>query len=193
MRLASPLRMGAVIIGTAILLLAPASARASLTLRISTGSNFDEVSDPTTLGSIDYSKSSFGGLFAIQMLSADSNSSTDGPSALSQLSIDSFKVQNLTGISQTLTISLSDSGFDPDSARHYIVMEYVHGRSGAAILRDRGHLGVQEALAIVVQACHGLDYAPRHGPIHRHVQPGNLLRSDTGPCRLPAVRSPTAA
>jgi serine/threonine-protein kinase len=81
-------------------------------------------------------------------------------------------------------VQVFDSGLDPDSGRHYIVMEYVAGPSMAEVLRDRGHLGVDETVAIVVQSCHGLDYAHRHGVVHRDVKPGNLLRAPDGPVKL---------
>jgi serine/threonine-protein kinase len=81
-------------------------------------------------------------------------------------------------------VQVFDSGLDPESGRHFIVMEYVAGPSMAEVLRDRGHLGVDETVAIVVQACHGLDYAHRHGVVHRDVKPGNLLRAPDGPVKL---------
>src|SRR3954467_179439 len=58
-------------------------------------------------------------------------------------------------------VQVFDSGLDPDTGQHFIVMEYVAGPSMAEVLRDRGHLGVDESVAIVVQSCHGLDYAHR--------------------------------
>ncbi|MBX5441872.1 MAG: serine/threonine protein kinase, partial [Solirubrobacteraceae bacterium] len=83
-------------------------------------------------------------------------------------------------------VQVFDSGLDEASGRHFIVMEYVPGQSVAQILRDRGGqgLGVEETLAIVVQACHGLDYAHRQGVVHRDVKPGNLLRSPDGIVKL---------
>jgi eukaryotic-like serine/threonine-protein kinase len=81
-------------------------------------------------------------------------------------------------------VQVFDSGLDPDSGRHFIVMEYVPGQSLAEILRDRPQLGVDETLAVVVQACHGLDYAHRQGVVHRDVKPGNLLRSPDGIVKL---------
>jgi serine/threonine-protein kinase len=72
-------------------------------------------------------------------------------------------------------VQVFDFGFDEGHHQHFIVMEHVRGSSCAELLRDRGHLDVDEALEIVTQACRGLDYAHRHGVVHRDVKPGNLL------------------
>ncbi len=81
-------------------------------------------------------------------------------------------------------VQVFDFGFDAGHHQHFIVMEHVTGNSCAELLRDRGHLGVDEALEIVTQACRGLDYAHRHGVVHRDVKPGNLLVSDTEVVKL---------
>jgi serine/threonine-protein kinase len=70
-------------------------------------------------------------------------------------------------------VQVYDTGVDDD--RHYIVMEYVEGRSGAQLLQSRGRLGSEAAVEIGVQACAGLEYAHRQGIIHRDVKPGNLM------------------
>jgi eukaryotic-like serine/threonine-protein kinase len=62
-----------------------------------------------------------------------------------------------------------------DGGRYYIVMEYVRGRSGAQLLQAEGKLDPETSVEIGVQACAGLDYAHRHGIIHRDVKPGNLM------------------
>jgi serine/threonine-protein kinase len=62
-----------------------------------------------------------------------------------------------------------------DDARHYIVMEYVEGRSGAQILQSKGPIGPETTAEAGTQACAGLDYAHRRGIIHRDVKPGNLM------------------
>ncbi len=70
-------------------------------------------------------------------------------------------------------VQVYDTGID--EGRHYIVMEYVQGRSGAQILQRQGPLDAETTAEIGAQACAGLDYAHRRGIIHRDVKPGNLM------------------
>ncbi len=70
-------------------------------------------------------------------------------------------------------VQVYDTGID--EGRHYIVMEYVEGRSGAQILQSQGPLDPEIAAEAGIQACAGLDYAHRRGIIHRDVKPGNLM------------------
>ena len=70
-------------------------------------------------------------------------------------------------------VQVYDTGVDHD--RHYIVMEYVEGRSGAQLLQRQGRLQPEVAVEIGAQACAGLEYAHRHGIVHRDVKPGNLM------------------
>ncbi len=70
-------------------------------------------------------------------------------------------------------VQVYDTGLD--EGRHYIVMEYVEGRSGAQILQRHGPVEPEIAAEIGAQACAGLDYAHRRGIIHRDVKPGNLM------------------
>ncbi len=70
-------------------------------------------------------------------------------------------------------VQVYDTGVDDE--RHFIVMEYVEGRSGAQILQRENHLDPRTTVEIGVQSCAGLDYAHRHGIIHRDVKPGNLM------------------
>jgi eukaryotic-like serine/threonine-protein kinase len=70
-------------------------------------------------------------------------------------------------------VQVYDTGVDAD--RHYIVMEYVEGKSVAQLLQTKGRLGAESTAEIGVQACAGLEYAHRQGIIHRDVKPGNLM------------------
>jgi eukaryotic-like serine/threonine-protein kinase len=70
-------------------------------------------------------------------------------------------------------VQVYDTGVD--EGRHYIVMEYVEGKSGAQLLQTRGPMGARVAVETGVQSCAGLEYAHRQGIIHRDVKPGNLM------------------
>jgi serine/threonine-protein kinase len=81
-------------------------------------------------------------------------------------------------------VQVFDFGFDERQHQHFIVMEHVPGHSCAELLRDRGHLDVEQGVEIITQACRGLDYAHRHGVVHRDVKPGNLLVSEADVVKL---------
>lgn len=70
-------------------------------------------------------------------------------------------------------VQVYDTGVD--AGRHFIVMEFVEGRSGAQLLQRDGALEPRVAVEIAAQACAGLEYAHRMGIIHRDVKPGNLM------------------
>jgi eukaryotic-like serine/threonine-protein kinase len=77
-------------------------------------------------------------------------------------------------LSHPNVVAVYDAG-DEDGGRPYIVMEYVDGTT----LEGRGPLPPREAVALVVQACHGLAHAHAAGLVHRDVKPHNiLLRTD---------------
>jgi serine/threonine-protein kinase len=81
-------------------------------------------------------------------------------------------------------VQVFDFGFDEGQHQHFIVMEHVPGHSCAELLRDRGHLDVDQAVEVITQSCRGLEYAHRHGVVHRDVKPGNLLVSDSEVVKL---------
>jgi eukaryotic-like serine/threonine-protein kinase len=81
-------------------------------------------------------------------------------------------------------VQVFDFGLDEATHRQYIVMELIRGQSGAEILREEHMLDVRDGLAIVAQACRGLEYAHRNGVVHRDVKPGNLLRGEDGVVKL---------
>src|SRR5688572_14957018 len=70
-------------------------------------------------------------------------------------------------------VQVYDTGVD--GGRHFIVMEYVEGRSGAQLLQRKGQLDPETSVEIAAQACAGLDYAHKQGIVHRDVKPGNLM------------------
>jgi eukaryotic-like serine/threonine-protein kinase len=70
-------------------------------------------------------------------------------------------------------VQVYDTGVD--AGRHFIVMEYVEGKSGAQLLQTRGSLDGRTTIEIAADACAGLDYAHKQGIVHRDVKPGNLM------------------
>jgi serine/threonine-protein kinase len=62
-----------------------------------------------------------------------------------------------------------------DHGRHYLVMEYVAGRTLQQVLQDEGPLEPRRSARFVRQAAEGLAAAHDHGIIHRDIKPANLL------------------
>jgi serine/threonine-protein kinase len=81
-------------------------------------------------------------------------------------------------------VQVFDFGLDEAKHQHFIVMEHVTGHSCAELLRDRGHLDVEQGVEVIAQACRGLEYAHRNGVVHRDVKPGNLLVSEAEVVKL---------
>ena len=58
---------------------------------------------------------------------------------------------------------------------HFLVMEYVEGRSLDRRLEERGEFKLVEAAEYIRQAAEGLAHAHENGLVHRDIKPGNLL------------------
>jgi hypothetical protein len=79
-------------------------------------------------------------------------------------------------------VTVHDVGELEDVA--FIVMELVEGRSLKDVL-DRGEtIPLAVALDIVRQAAEALDFAHRHGVVHRDVKPGNLMLTREGTVKI---------
>jgi serine/threonine protein kinase len=66
----------------------------------------------------------------------------------------------------------------------YIVMEYVAGGTLEAHCQPEKLLPVGRILEIGFKLCRALDYAQRHGIIHRDVKPANVLQSKDGVVKI---------
>ena len=80
-------------------------------------------------------------------------------------------------------LGLIDSGVFGDEAgelrsRPYYVMPYIQGESLRQRLEREGQLSVADAVRIAGEVASALDYAHRHGVIHRDVKPENILLHD---------------
>jgi serine/threonine protein kinase/class 3 adenylate cyclase len=62
-----------------------------------------------------------------------------------------------------------------DDGIHYLVMEFVAGKSLRELLDERGRLDEPEALAIMADVCRALIDAHKRGIVHRDIKPDNIL------------------
>ena len=92
----------------------------------------------------------------------------------------------LARLSHPNIIQAYDSG--EDRGRHFLVMEFVEGRSLLQVLREHGAVFPTVAADFIHQAAVGLQHAHAKGLIHRDLKPGNLLLAGA-----PAARASTGA
>jgi serine/threonine protein kinase len=57
----------------------------------------------------------------------------------------------------------------------YLVMDYIEGGSLGDLIKERGHLPLDEALTISLGILEALNFAHSRGVIHRDVKPSNIL------------------
>jgi serine/threonine-protein kinase len=69
---------------------------------------------------------------------------------------------------------------------HYLVMEYIQGRTLRVVLEERAPnpLAVEEALRITLQICDALAYSHEHGVFHRDIKPENVMILDDGSIKI---------
>ena len=66
----------------------------------------------------------------------------------------------------------------------YIVMEYVRGRTVAALLSDGEPVPLNDAVQIVVGVLSALEYSHHEGIIHRDIKPGNVMITPDGKIKV---------
>ena len=66
----------------------------------------------------------------------------------------------------------------------YIAMEYVDGPTLVKFCRKDALLPVGKVAEIMFSACKALDYAHRHGVVHRDVKPSNIMVSRSGSVKI---------
>lgn len=70
------------------------------------------------------------------------------------------------------------------NSRHYIVMEYVKGRTLKQLISQRGALHQEEAVDIMIQLTSAVQHAHEHHIIHRDIKPQNVLVKDDGTIKI---------
>ncbi len=92
------------------------------------------------------------------------------------------EAQSAARLSHPNVVAVFDTGSDGDV--HFIVMEYVPGRTLAEVLREQGRLPASRVVEIADPVCGALSFAHGEGLVHRDVKPGNIMISDHGEVKL---------
>ncbi len=71
-------------------------------------------------------------------------------------------------------VSVLDAGLEEDL--HFIVMEYVPGKTLKSYCTMKSLLPFDDVVEIVFKTASALDYASRQGVIHRDIKPANILQ-----------------
>jgi len=68
--------------------------------------------------------------------------------------------------------------------QHFIVMEYLRGKSLAHMIQSRTRLPLPILLNYIVQVCVALDFAHQRGIIHRDIKPDNIVLTEDGTVKV---------
>jgi serine/threonine-protein kinase len=88
------------------------------------------------------------------------------------------EAKSVARLSHPNIVGVYDQGADGEYL--YLAMEYVPGQTLRALMRERGWLPWQEALAVIDPVLAGLAAAHQAGIVHRDVKPENVLITGDG-------------
>ncbi len=77
-------------------------------------------------------------------------------------------------IGQENIVAVTDFGRTPDGLV-YFVMEELHGKSLAEVIRAEGGLSIARTMGIAALVCRALQAAHQAGIVHRDLKPENLI------------------
>jgi serine/threonine protein kinase len=92
------------------------------------------------------------------------------------------EAQNAANLSHPNIVSVYDWG--QEDSTYYIVMEYIDGTPVSELLRQKGPCSPEKAAAIGADVASALDFAHKHGVIHRDVKPANILINRSGQVKV---------
>jgi TonB family protein len=71
-----------------------------------------------------------------------------------------------------------------DIGPSYLVMEFLEGRALNAFLRSGGAFSLRQVCSLILRVADAIDYAHRHGIVHRDIKPGNIMMMDDGSVKV---------
>ena len=94
--------------------------------------------------------------------------------------IERFKreAQSAGGLRHPNIVTIYDLGEDND--RPYIAMEFLEGTDLEHLIRTKADIPLDKKIDVIAQVCEGLDYAHKHGIVHRDITPSNIRILDNG-------------
>jgi eukaryotic-like serine/threonine-protein kinase len=92
------------------------------------------------------------------------------------------EAQAAARISNQHLVSVFDTG--SDDGVHFIVMEYVEGRTLADLIAGGGRIVPDRAIEIAIDVCRALEAAHAQGVIHRDIKPGNIMLDEKGQVKV---------
>lgn len=87
-----------------------------------------------------------------------------------------------TKLSHPNIVDIYDVG--DDGLDHYIVMEYIRGKSLKQLIKQRGPLYYTEAISMMKQLCSAIMEAHRNGIIHRDIKSQNVIIKADGTVKV---------
>jgi len=92
------------------------------------------------------------------------------------------EAQSAAALNHPQVVGVYDTG--SDDGTHFIVMEYIEGKTLRDVIKEEGPLLPERAAEIAADVCSALAYAHQHGIVHRDVKPANIMLTKNGSVKV---------
>jgi serine/threonine-protein kinase len=92
------------------------------------------------------------------------------------------EAQSVAGLNHPNIVAVYDWGQTGNT--YFMAMEYVKGRTLAAVLRQQTRFTARNAAMVAGHIAGALAYAHRNNVVHRDIKPANILMGDNGDVKV---------